>query len=264
MPFRSLATRVLLRAALLATLPACGPDDGSRASGDPDAAGAFAGRRNLPPYRVVQVATPGTVVGTIQADGDIPRDTAVQTTRDQRVCGERFLDRTVWHDGRRIAHVVVWLEGVRAGKALPLTRRFEVASRRCALEPRVQAVLAGGTLNVKSADPAIHHMRIVDAASGRTIEVVEQNDEGQVVPVQSALSHPGRLELRCDQHPWTRGWVQVFDHPYFAMTDDRGDFAIDGVPPGQYRLRAWHERLGAVERVVRVAAGRTHRVDVKL
>ena len=34
---------------------------------------------------------------------------------------------------------------------------------------------------------------------------------------------------------------------YYALTDEDGAFAIEGVPPGRYRLRVWHEDLGYVE-----------------
>ena len=254
--------RIAALSLLILSLAACGSEDSARASEDADGPGAFATARDLPPYRVIEVANPAVVSGAVEARGALPRDTMVQTMGDQRVCGERFLDRTILYDGRRIAQVVVWLEGIRAGKPLPITRRFEVTSRRCALEPRVQAVLAGGTLNVKSADPLLHRTRILQAASGRTLDLVRQNDQGQVVPVQGVLARPGRIELRCDLHPWTRAWIQVFDHPYFAVTDDGGRFRIDGVPPGTYALRAWHERLGAIEQRLLVAAGAQLVVDV--
>jgi len=37
------------------------------------------------------------------------------------------------------------------------------------------------------------------------------------------------------------GFVHVFDHPFFAVTDDKGAFSIPNVPAGTYTLKAWHE-----------------------
>ena len=36
----------------------------------------------------------------------------------------------------------------------------------------------------------------------------------------------------------------VADTPYFALTDEHGNFAIESVPAGSYEVDVWHERLG--------------------
>ena len=45
-------------------------------------------------------------------------------------------------------------------------------------------------------------------------------------------------------HPWIRGYVWAFDHPYFAVTDERGNFSIPNAPAGTWRLMIWHEKDG--------------------
>jgi hypothetical protein len=158
--------------------------------------------------------------------------------------------------------VVVWLDGLRAGKALSETRRFELSHEHCELAPRVQAALAGGTLNVRNADPIAHRLRFLSRISAETLAVLRHYDEGEVVPTDAVLSRPGLVEVRCDLHPWTRAWIAVFDHPYYAVTERDGSFTLDSVPPGKYRLIAWHPRLGEVERDVEVTAG--SKVDVPM
>ena len=36
-------------------------------------------------------------------------------------------------------------------------------------------------------------------------------------------------------------WISVFDHPYFATTDDNGNYTIENIPAGEYNVIAWHE-----------------------
>jgi hypothetical protein len=194
-------------------------------------------------------------------DGDAPADTTVTPIGDHDVCGTTLVDETVERLGDRLAGVVVWLADARTGKRISLARRFEITNERCRLLPRVQAVLLGGTLNVRNADRGQHRNRLVRQRSGRLITFVTETDEGQVVPVERALTEVGMVEVRCDQHPWTRGWVAVFDHPYYARD---GSFALDSVPPGKYRLVAWHERFGRTEQRVTVSAGREAKVEVTL
>jgi hypothetical protein len=217
-----------------------------------------------PAYNVVAVTNGGGIRGEVRIDGDFPADTLVRPTVDVEVCGAAFSDSSVRRSGDRLSNVVVWLVDARSGKPLPLAGRFEIAHRRCRLTPRVQAVRVGGTLNVRSGDRTVHSARFVRAADGSTIKVVTEHDAGQVVPDESVLMSPGRIEVRCDAHPWTRGWILAFDHPYYDVTDRRGAFSMDSVPPGRYRLIAWHERFGALEDSVTVVAGGTAEVALTM
>ncbi|HEY0971688.1 MAG TPA: carboxypeptidase regulatory-like domain-containing protein [Gemmatimonadales bacterium] len=213
------------------------------------------------PYREVRVVDDGWVAGSVRVAGDVPADTVVTPTMDQRVCGTRVTDRSVRLNRDRLADVVVWLTDIRTGKQLPLERRFVVTNEKCLLEPRVQAAVAGGTLNVRSADRLEHRTRI-SRHGGEALTVIQQNDFGQVVPDDRVLSRPGLLDLTSDVHPWTRAYVAVFDHPYFAVTGRDGAFQIDEIPPGSYTLAAWHERFGKKELPVTVRAGDRTVVEV--
>jgi hypothetical protein len=188
----------------------------------------------------------------------------IHPSSDEGVCGRAFPLSLVDSDGQGLGSAVVWLDDVRRGKPLPVERRYTLTNERCLLSPSVQGVVAGGTLNVRSVDAAVHRNRFLRLADDTTLAKVQLNDEGQVVPLERILIQPGRVEVRCDQHPWTRAWLMVFDHPYFATTAPDGVFRMDSVPPGEYRLIIWHPRVGETERQVTVEAGKERAVNVKL
>ena len=60
--------------------------------------------------------------------------------------------------------------------------------------------------------------------------------------VESMSEDP--FKIKCDVHPWMGAYLGVFDHPYFAVTDDSGSYTISGLPAGKYVIEAWHEKLG--------------------
>ncbi len=215
-------------------------------------------------YAAIEIAAPGRVAGTITVGGEIPADSTVHPTSDVTTCGADVADGLIEHDGPLLGGAVVWLEGIRAGKPLPLIRRYDIINEGCLIAPRVQAVIVGGTLNIRSVDQITHRTRLVRQGQVKPIALVSETEEGQVVPLDHALDTPGQIEVRCDLHPWTRGFLAVFDHPYFAVTTTTGRFAFDSVPPGSYTLMVWQERLGTATRPVVVAGNGATTVDVEL
>jgi hypothetical protein len=215
-------------------------------------------------YVETAVTNGGTIRGTVEIEGTAPADTTVRTGRDERVCGATLVDRSVVRQGDRLGGAVVWVSGLRRGKPLSDARRYDVTLERCQLAPRAQAVLAGGTLLVRSRDPLQTRFRFVRQPEGETIGFVSHNDDGQVVPDARVLRVPGQVDVRNDTHPWVRGFLFVFDQPYFATTPPAGTFSIDDVPAGSYRLSAWHERFGRVDTTITVQPGQTAEVTLRM
>jgi hypothetical protein len=262
----------LARLIALAAVAACSRGDSQPVARESADGGSAPSARPSPrvldsvsgPYVAVAVTDGGTIRGTVEIEGEAPADTSVRTGRDERVCGATLVDRSVVRQGDRLGGAVVWLSGLRRGKALPTARRYEVTLERCQLTPRAQAVLAGGTLNVRSRDPLQTRFRFVRQPAGETIGFVTENDDGQVVPVERVLRVPGQVDVRNDTHPWVRGFLFIFDQPYFATTPPAGTFSLDDVPAGSYRLSAWHERFGRVDTTITVQPGQTADVVLRM
>jgi hypothetical protein len=66
-----------------------------------------------------------------------------------------------------------------------------------------------------------------------------------------------------ERHDWLRLVVFVLDHPFHAASDGKGRFTVNGLPPGRYRFKVWHERFGESEFSAEIAAGTATRHDVK-
>ena len=257
--------------AVALVITACSRDDTASArtrDGDP-AAGRVAARPAVisppsQPYRVVALQSAGNVSGTVDFDGAIPPDTIVRPALDQTVCGTQILQSRVTRSGTRIGGALVWLTDIRSGKGLPLERRFEITNDKCALDPHIQVIYTTSTLNVASNDRAIHTNRFINVGTGVIEAVAPFNDAGEVVPIDHLFRQPSQIEVVCEEHPWTRAWVAVLDHPYSTKTAANGSFSIADIPPGRYRIRAWHPSLGFTDDSVTVVGGQSAAIAMRI
>jgi hypothetical protein len=215
-------------------------------------------------YQAQNVTGGVRLTGTVDFDGPLPADTVIELPPDAPGCGQRITDHRVVHTGTRIGGAIVWINDIRTGKPLPVTRRFELTNEDCMLSPQVQGVVAPATLDVTSNDVALHLNHIVNVGTGELEAIAPFNDNGEVVPFDRLLDQTEQLEISCTLHPWSKAWILVFDHPYFATTEKTGAFSIEDIPPGTYHVKAWHPLLGVAEQTVTIAAGQTPTLSLKL
>jgi hypothetical protein len=215
------------------------------------------------PYRVVAVSAGGTINGTVDIDGAAPVIPVIRPTSDQTVCGNAISEKRLTLAGTRVAGAIVWLTDIRSGKGFPMERRPELTNDNCTLDPYVQVISTNATLNVSNDDRTLHTNRFINVGTGQIAALAPFNDDGEVVPVDK-LKEPAEVEVVCEEHPWTHAWIAVLDHPYFAQTSASGSFTIDAIPPGRYRVRAWHPSLGFSDDSVTVTAGQQTSVAFRI
>ena len=160
---------------------------------------------------------------------------------------------------------VVWIKDIATGKPYPVEKRADLASDDCLMDPPAQAAVVGTTFNVYNDDKEVHRFIFTRAGTHDTLTVMPFFNAGQVVATERLAKVPGIVDVQCVRHPWMHSYIAVFNHPYFAVTDDKGAFTIDSLPPGTYTLLAWHEgMLSPSSQGVRVAANGKATVDLTL
>ena len=193
-------------------------------------------------YQVVSVPDGGVITGAVKWTGEKPKPLTLQITKDQATCdpdhvGTRDLDRLEIAADGAVANTVIFLRGISQGKAWDLPdARKHLDQRQCRYIPHISLVPVGADLSIKSSDPILHTVHMIGVADyNLPFPMVD-------VTVNRTMHKAGVVDLKCNAgHIWMNGIVMVVAHPYYAITDEHGEFRITDVPPGEYEIVAWHE-----------------------
>lgn len=139
---------------------------------------------------------------------------------------------------------IFWVDGIREGKPLPNERRYQLTSGTCGFQPRIQATVVGGAINVFN-DAGAHNLVFIRAGTTDTLQRMPFTLDGSIVSTERLTRIAGVVEARCTQHPNDRAYIAVFDHPYFGVAGSGEKVTLDAVPPGDYRVMTWHEGMPA-------------------
>src|SRR6202008_952475 len=103
--------------------------------------------------------------------------------------------------------------------------------------PHVLAITTGTTVDFPNSDPFYHNVF--------SLSKTQRFDLGRYASGRSRsvrFDRPGIVRVFCEIHSHMNAFILVFNHPFFALTDEEGRYRIDGVPSGTYTVAAWNER----------------------
>ena len=223
------------------------------------ACAAFAVAANAP------APVAGAVTGKVLFDGKKPEMKPLEISADQsKGCceGSKTVDTTDRSmligadDG--LANVVVSID-VDGAQVEALEDPIVLDQKECRFEPHVTVIPVGTSVRFMNSDAVAHNVHTYAGRNDSFNQTIAPGAEHT-----QALAKADRIEIKCDIHPWMNSWLIVTDTPHFAVTDASGSFQID-VPPGEYTVEVWHERLGKGKGKAVVAAdGSSELVEVKL
>lgn len=129
--------------------------------------------------------------------------------------------------------------------------------------PETVAIRLGDTVRFTNSDAALHNVRTEDGADGLNVSLLQ---DGEFLHnFRQAGNERRPYRIGCAFHSQMQSWIFVFDHPFFAVTDQTGRFTFSDVPPGDYTLEVRHP-AGQLQssQPVTITAGQTQTVDVRL
>lgn len=217
-------------------------------------------------YKVIEVANGATIKGKLTFEGALPDDAIEQIliTKDQKVCGTGDRE-VVWIDVKdgALRGAFVFLDKVKAGKdwSSPKGGVYLVDQKGCRFNPWAQ-VIKPGPITIRNSDPGVLHnintREMIGVEKGRVVKKgifnFGQPDPGDIVQ-ELKTSRGAYIGINCEAHNFMFGYMLAPNHPYAVVVGDDGSYSIDGIPPGKYKLKAWHPVLGVLKAKLTIKGG---------
>lgn len=203
----------------------------------------------------------GTISGRALFKGEPPPPKELRVTLNKKTCGHTYQSESLLISEKGgIQNVVVSL--LRIPKGLPVetgNKPIQMDQQKCVFIPHVLLVPAGAEFLVLNSDPVLHSFHTM-GAHNKELNIIQTKTKRRRLPM--TFPEPDTIKVVCDVHSWMKAWIIVTEHPYYALTDADGQFRLENVPEGSYRIKAWHEELGKhpVQEVV-VTANQDAQVD---
>jgi plastocyanin len=195
------------------------------------------------------LASAADIVGKVTLKGTPAKEVQVNMATDPK-CGALHTQPVLTRfyvtapDGG-LGDVLIYIKSGLEKKEWPVPTKSALLDQKgCEYAPYVMGVQVGQTIDIRNSDPTLHNVHA-------TPKINKEFNFAQ--PVQGMVTKKSfdkpevPVRFKCDVHPWMFAYVGVFDHPFFATTDEKGNFKISDVPNGKYTLVAYHRKTHNTE-----------------
>ena len=154
---------------------------------------------------------------------------------------------TVTIEGNPTQDVVVSVVGLSREQAKALlsamkTKKAVLDQRAMKFSPYVLPVVFGSTVEFPNNDTVWHNVYSKGGAKDFDLGLYPPGKSRSVT-----FDQPGIVKVLCNAHPSMEAFIVVNESPYFSGADSRGNYRLDRLPLGRYRIQVWHPQLGTSE-----------------
>ncbi len=202
--------------------------------------------------------SPSSLKGSVKFEGTAPKPTHIDMSADP-LCAKAHATPISTEDvvvggGGALENVVVYVsDGLTSHDFQPPQQAATLEQKGCQYQPHVLAIQANQKLNIVNSDETTHNIHPTPN-SNREFNMTQPHG----MPLDHTFAREEiAIPVKCNVHPWMKGYIAVFKHPYFAVTDKSGAFEIKDLPPGTYTITAWQEKLGTQTQKITVGGAET-------
>jgi plastocyanin len=200
--------------------------------------------------------------GVVKFEGVAPKPTRIDMSSDPNCLKAHPAPATtedmVTGTNSGLENAVVFVSDGLEGRTFQLPAEPAILEQKgCTYTPHVIALQTNQKLKVVNSDSTTHNIHPTPVNNR------EWNmSQPPGVPIEQTFAREEiAIPVKCNVHPWMRGYIAVFKHPYFAVTGKDGSFELKDLPGGTYTITVWHGKLGTQSQKVTVGVGQTQKLE---
>ncbi len=203
------------------------------------------------------------ITGTIKFEGKVPKMKKLGMTSDP-VCVSKHSEtpRNEWllvGENGGVKNMLVYIEEGLGNQTFDTPSEAVLLDQKgCIYVPHVLGIQAGQPLTILNSDGTLHNIHVRPKLNREFNKSMPKFKKKMTV----TFDKPEKaFPVKCDVHPWMGCWIQVFNHPYFTVTEKDGKFTIPGLNPGNYVIKTWHEKLDPQTATISIRADETKTIN---
>jgi plastocyanin len=215
-----------------------------------------------PPTSTTNTSPAARIKGVVKFEGKAPKPAAINMAADP-TCARQHPSPATSQDvvadpQGGLQNVIVFISDGLGDKTFDApTQPVVIDQKGCMYQPHVLAVRANQPLEVINDDATSHNIHPMPTNNREWNKSEPPGARAEAAFPREEIAIP----VKCNIHPWMKGYVAVFKHPYFAVTGKDGSFDLSNLPPGTYIIKAWHEKLGTSTQQITIGTNETKAVD---
>ena len=210
-------------------------------------------------------ATVSTIKGKVTFEGQAPAPKEI-LIRGNPECSVfhkegKILSEELVAENDGLRNVFVYIkEGLEGYQFDPPSEPVTISNKSCVYTPHVSGAQAGQPVALLNEDNTLHNVHTYSKNNrpfnlGFPFQGMKQTKKFDAAEIM--------VTLKCDVHPWMIGYLGVVSHPCFAVSGPDGSFELKNLPPGEYTIEAWHEKLGVQSQKIKIGPQETKEIQFR-
>jgi len=203
----------------------------------------------------------GKISGRITYEGKLPAKKAIDMSGFPDCAemnkGQVYAETLLVSRNKGLANALVRIVNPPKQKYPTPSQTVELDFQGCKLSPQVNAVMVNQAVRFKNSDRILHNVHGLPKVNKSFNIGMPPSAKPETLRFASP---EGPFKVKCDVHPWVNAYIAVMTHPYFAVTDQNGQFSFEGIGLKAgvvYEIEVAHTILGSRKGKITVGDGET-------